>query len=260
MASIEFIQKRIEGKEKEVAKLEKKLERIMAAKATGWEVNPYYYREDDIRWTTNDLNRAKEALEKYRANLDEEQRKANSRNIKVIIDFLDAWKKRVTDYYNKRFETYPEAKEAFDKEMAEFPDYYEWRRLKRDEYDKYLELKERRDEIVGQFDFMYGCLTPYIERVYNYDTGRYDSWKFDSEKLEKDLTQEANRKYDFIIERTLKIVGEITDAAGLQIGAKGDLNGFIVGPKGTAKVQTIGAGGYNIQCFHFRTLINKVGA
>ena len=90
--------------------------------------------------------------------------------------------------------------------------------------------------------------------------------KFDNERsleaamqqLEKDLNEEANRKYDFIIERTNAIVGEITDASGLSIGSKQDLNGFIVGTRGTAKVQTIGAGGYNIQCFHFRTLINAV--
>ena len=78
------------------------------------------------------------------------------------------------------------------------------------------------------------------------------------QQLEKDLNEEANRKYDFIIERTNAIAGEITDASGLSIGSKQDLNGFIVGTRGTAKVQTIGAGGYNIQCFHFRTLINAV--
>ena len=77
-------------------------------------------------------------------------------------------------------------------------------------------------------------------------------------KLEKDMTQEWNRKYDFIIERTNEIVGQITDASNLNVGAKGDLNGYIIGTKGTAKVQTIGAGGYNIQCFHFRTLINEM--
>lgn len=73
-----------------------------------------------------------------------------------------------------------------------------------------------------------------------------------------DLEAEKNRKYDFIIERTNEIVGQITDASNLTIGAKGDLNGFILGTKGSAKVQTIGAGGYNIQCFHFRTLIHKM--
>lgn len=76
-------------------------------------------------------------------------------------------------------------------------------------------------------------------------------------KLAKDLIEEANRKYDFIIERTNAIVGEITDASGLTVGSKDDLNGYIIGTRGVAKVQTIGAGGYNIQCFHFRTLIHK---
>lgn len=77
------------------------------------------------------------------------------------------------------------------------------------------------------------------------------------EKLKKDLKDEADRKYDFIIERTNSIVGTITDASDLRVGDKGDLNGFIKGENGVAKVQTIGAGGYNIQCFHFRTLINR---
>ena len=54
MATVEFIQKRIEGKEKEISKLEKKLERILKAESTNWEVNPYYYRESDKRWTERD--------------------------------------------------------------------------------------------------------------------------------------------------------------------------------------------------------------
>ena len=77
-------------------------------------------------------------------------------------------------------------------------------------------------------------------------------------KLNKDLDKDANTKYDFIIERTNAIVGTITDATNLKIGRKGDLNGFIIGERGKAKVETIGAGGYNIQCYHFRTLINKI--
>lgn len=69
MASIDFIQKRIAGKEKEIDKLEKKLVRIRKAEASGWEDNPYYYSENDLRWTLRDLEAAKQGLEKYRADL-----------------------------------------------------------------------------------------------------------------------------------------------------------------------------------------------
>ena len=80
----------------------------------------------------------------------------------------------------------------------------------------------------------------------------------DEAKIAKDLDNDADAMYDDIIERTNREVGTIVDASGLSIGEKGDLNGFIVGERGTAKVTTIGAGGWNIQRFHFRTLIHKV--
>ena len=76
MATREFIQKRIEGKEKEIVKLEKKIERILKAKETGWEVNPYYYSESDLRWTNKDLEEAKASLAKYQAELEIENEKA----------------------------------------------------------------------------------------------------------------------------------------------------------------------------------------
>ena len=71
------------------------------------------------------------------------------------------------------------------------------------------------------------------------------------------MEAEYNRKYDFIIDRTNAIVGQITDATNLTI-TNGELNGVIVGTRGVAKVTTIGAGGCNIQKFHFRTLVSAV--
>lgn len=44
MATVEFLQKRVAGKEKEIKTLEKKLERIKKAEASNWEKNPYHYR------------------------------------------------------------------------------------------------------------------------------------------------------------------------------------------------------------------------
>ena len=92
MASIEFINKRIAGKEKEISKLEKKLERIEKAEATGWEVNPYYYDERDKRWTLKDLEAAHAALDNYKAELQAAQEKAASRDVEAILTFLENWK------------------------------------------------------------------------------------------------------------------------------------------------------------------------
>lgn len=269
MANIQFIEKRIAGKEKELDKLNKKLERIYKAQATNWEVNPYYYHESDIKWTLRDIEKAKEALDNYKNQLQSEIEKANSRDVKVIIDFLDMWKKRVRKFYEEGLTEYYAEKKAcrdacmridtFSYGTQEHKDAEEeykalshtfWNKC-RGYYEKqpytnrwgkedYKEVKIRE----GEYEYLF---------PYSYENTIEEALA----KLDRHLDQEANRKYDFIIERTNAIVGEITDASNLRIGAKSDLNGYIIGTRGTAKVQTIGAGGYNIQCFHFRTLINQ---
>ena len=109
------------------------------------------------------------------------------------------------------------------------------------------EYSKRTSELHNEFRTAWAWLEQYM----NGDELRADD-------LKKDLDRSAKAKYDDIIERTNDIVGEITDASGLSVGAKGELNGYITGTRGRAKVQTIGAGGYNIQCFHFRTLIHSI--
>lgn len=270
MASIEFIQKRITGAETKLDKLNKKLERINKAKATNWEVNPYYYSDHDLKYTIRDIEEAQKALEGYRAQLTAETEKANSRNVKVILDFLEMWKARVRSYYMNGLEAYYKDKAATRNAYNAYHTF---------PYGttEYEEAKARYEELAKQFRTdRYGVYEKreYIDRrgrtrteevkiadgKYEYIRPYSDARTIEeaSEKLEKDLIQEANRKYDFIIERTNAIVGQITDASNLKIGAKDDLNGYITGTKGVAKVQTIGAGGYNIQCFHFRTLITEM--
>ena len=95
----------------------------------------------------------------------------------------------------------------------------------------------------------YSRLKPRVIHPYMFREG--NDYKIDLEKLQRDLDHEADCKYDFIIEMTNENVRKTTDAGGLSIGRKGDLNGLIIGTNGTAKVQTSGAGGYNIQCYKY---------
>jgi hypothetical protein len=269
MASVEFIQKRIDGKEKELAKLNKKLERIRKVEAQNWEdPNPYYYSKHDLDSTLRDIDEAIVAINSYKSQLIAEQEKAASRNVPVIVEFLNSWRERVIEFHTEKFmeyydekqlvkdlyskvadriysrddtpdmAAYKAAKEVFDNKCY---GYYETREFT----NRWCKLDHNKIKVKdGEYEWM----RPYINEP-TIDKALV--------KFKKDTDREWVRKYDFIIERTNQIVGQITDASDLKIGAKHDLNGYIVGTKGTAKVQTIDAGGYNIQCYHFRTLINK---
>lgn len=264
MATIAYIEKRIAGKEKEIATLEKKIERIRKAEASGWENNPYEYTESDLKWALKDLESAQAGLEKYRRDLEIANEKADSRNVPAILEFLTQWKARCTEFYlkglqeyyeeyNKLQELYAKAKDIRDTESREACAIAEKIfRLKRSGYFEttktenrgrtYTQRKKIKD---GEYEY----LKPYCDEK---------TLEAALAKLKVDLDADADKKYDFIIERTTAMIGKIVDASGLHVGDKGDLNGIIIGEKGKVRVQTVGAGGYNIQCFHFRTLINKV--
>ena len=267
MASVEFITKRIEGKEKELDKLNKKLERIRKAESTNWTVNPYYYHESDLKYTLRDIESAKKSIEDYKAQLIAETEKANSRNVPAIVDFLNGWKLRVISHFTNGLMEYYMEKEYVHELYLKLNGRYYYEAKTTDEV-AYEEARNTfRQRCSGYYkreDFINRWGKPDHKNVKVRD-GEYEwlrpynnasTMQEALDKLEKDLAQEWMRKYDFIIERTNAIVGTITDASSLKVGSKGDLNGYIIGTKGTAKVQTIGAGGYNIQCFHFRTLIN----
>lgn len=242
--TIETLNKRIEGREKAITKLEKKMERILKAQASGWKENPYYYHESDLKYTRRDLEEAQASLAKYQEELAKETEKAESRNVKILVDFLEAWKANCIGYFKSEREKYFAASKEHKARIRDYEDQI-WNRELSQEERKHLK-QECRD---AQKDFREKW-----HHVTQFDHGA-KTWE---ENLEKDLEIEKNRKYDDIIERTNEIVGKIEDVSFLKINEKGNLDGYIEGSRGKAEVHTIGAGGYNIQCFHFRTLIHKM--
>ena len=117
MASIEFIQKRVDGAKTKIEKLNKKLERIEIAKASNYEENnPYCYSDYDLRYTVRDLEEAKANLQKYENQLAKEQEKAGNRNVKAINDFLDKWLQNCIEYFDSEYPKYQAArKNIFEK-------------------------------------------------------------------------------------------------------------------------------------------------
>ena len=63
-----------------------------------------------------------------------------------------------------------------------------------------------------------------------------------------------------LINRVTERVGQITDAQYLRLDRDNDgfsiVNGRIIGTKGECRVESIGAGGYNIQRYHIRVLVH----
>lgn len=246
MASVEFLEKRIAGKQAEIDKLNKKLQRIRKAEASGWEENnPYMYTPHDIDATLKEIDRAEAGLRQYQEQLDEENVKSQSRNVPAITEFLDKWEARCLEFYKDAFMRYKLAYEEYKQQYSELKSNLNAAKFQSPEYKElYKELRNLDHEFRNDWN--------YVTQFGAYSIDKY------MEAVAKAIAQEKIRKYDFIIERVCKIVGQITDASELSVGQKGELNGIIYGTDGKAKVKTIGAGGYNIQCYHFRTIITPV--
>ena len=81
-----------------------------------------------------------------------------------------------------------------------------------------------------------------------------------NEQIHNNNEKDAKAMILNLYNRVKAITGEVTDWDGLQceagnIGAV--LTGYVIGKEGRAEVETILAGGYNIQKLHVRTLVHE---
>lgn len=120
------------------------------------------------------------------------------------------------------------------------------------------QLKAFRDEIVESW-------TAYdIEQRDKNPRLRPDcyGWRTDEQLRENNL-RDANFLLDNFLFRVEKAVGKAADFSFLCVRSGNSMegaaiNGYVEGEHGRAKVETIHAGGWNIQRFHYRVLVHKL--
>lgn len=217
----------------------------------------------------SDLGEAKNVVAKYQTEIDKLNNFENMEKVEVIWNFLMQWKELAREWYRRNAKRYFELKKGYKEAKQKFLDDFAAEHGV-DKYGKPAKPAywlERNWE--NNYYFNITALTQEItklEHEYYYPDPenhwdceyRLVSYKVDEELLEKALAKEVRAKYTVLINEITHITGEIIDAKGLHIGGKGDINGIVIGEKGKAKVNTFSAGGWNIQCFHYRCKVTKI--
>ena len=123
-------------------------------------------------------------------------------------------------------------------------------------WDKW-DIIERRDRI--QLDYRELDYKEFSRKYTHADVvfkGKSD------EQIHEDNVQSAENLIIDLIYRVRKITGEITDWSNIRASAGTGgftvLNGTVIGKEGIACVESITAGGYNIQRLHIRVLVHSV--
>ena len=151
-------------------------------------------------------------------------------NLVEIKEFVNQWKERAIKYYNNALVEYKEDRILLHK-LSFTSTSIEYNKFKKSLLEKYGK------RVICDLSFR--------------------SPKDAQEQIVKNIEREAIAKEQMLIKRVNKAVGTIVKSITLNVGVNGELNGIIEGVKGKCKIETIYAGGYNIQCLHYRVLIHK---
>lgn len=237
---------RIAGAKAKIDKITQKLERVKTALAGG--KNPYYYIESDLGRTERELAEAVAALEKWEAKAAKEEKAEAEPKIAAVEEFLERWKASAKEYYTRKLKAlndYIAEVRAKEKTLEE-----EFTAAGISIHSKYYE--ERRQELKIDYDSRRNHIQNHYDATVQELRSCGKDWE---QRLEVLLEREKTAKRQNLISRVKKVIGVITDATRLYIADNGEINGFVFGTQGKAAVETITAGGYNIQCFHFRVLV-----
>lgn len=235
----ESAMEKVAKKEKTLARHEaqaqKKLDKIVK---NGWNPEDPY-----AKYGTDEYHESYWLVCEYKGKLDDIKRTK-----KAIEDA-----KRIAGNWKEKLDKEEKKSRKYEREIPEaLKDYQEYL------INAWNECDERK------FDFLRNA---YKELGYK---GFVEKYKYTKYTWMRDYNKEANntantRDAEALImnlyNRVKDITGEVVDWKGLRItqGNEGAvINGLVIGKNGTAKVESILAGGYNIQRLHVRTLVKRL--
>jgi hypothetical protein len=227
-----------------------------------WTICDYESKMDDIKTAGQKLRDAEIIVNNWKSKIGKEKAKNDVERIPVIEEFLKVWKIKSIEWHKQAYIKYIEYLKELNMKQKELK---KWKEENNLNYC-YFGSKEDREKILNkekELGIDEQTIAFSMNRKFNVlITKMYNDYKSNPNKREKflnnEIEKEKKNKRALFINRVKEITGTIQDAKGLRIGGNGEINGIVIGEKGKAKVETISAGGYNIQCWHFRVLVKEV--
>lgn len=177
----------------------------------------------------------------------------------------DAWSK-ANEYYDAqvtldKYQKQLAAEEAKNATLNNLPEaLIQFRDNLIERWDRYDEWKKQaiREDMKKEHEMEYRDYKAMMLEKWgrNYRDAAYIS----SEDIRKSNVKDAETLIFNLINRVADRVGQITDTQYLRLDRDNAgysiIKGRIIGTKGTVRIESIGAGGYNIQRYHIRVLVH----
>ena len=209
----------------------------------------------DIKSATDKMNDNKKILLNWMAKKSVDDKKNSVPVVPVIEKFLDDWVNKTRIYYNKNRNSYIDFINRTKDAIAKL---YKDNNIEIHKIIRSREEEKKIETILKEAELDYKTINLHVSMLFSKfvvaNSGKSD-W---DDIVERELMNERKYKRDMFYARVMDLAGNIIDASDLRIGKNGEINGIVIGDKNKVKVETISAGGYNIQCYHFRVLVKLI--
>lgn len=229
--TLQELNTRIEKKKNDIEKRKKLIEKAEAKKAKlidKWEIET---AESDLKYSKYKLNDLECTLTNLLKQKEKEEIKQAVEKIPAIEELLNQWAESAREHIKQVEADYKQIRTELNNYIKKFNGMYH---LYRND-EKYIELNNK----------------------FNTFNQLNAGW-LNIPDIDKFIKNQIDARRQNLMAQCEKHIGTITDATRLYFGYNDGINGIITGTKGKASVTTIYAGGYNIQCLHYRVLVKPI--